>query len=175
VDDRNLTALCYALYWGKDESCESADILINAGALDDLQYPFECIGNSRTSVEHIKLLTRHGMDPNLANLTGATPILEFAYRGDTEAVKTLVGSGARINTTALDGRTPLTEAVRQGHLDVIQYLIGLGADTSTRMEGKSLLDIARAQKEKRAVGTAPYLRYEAVIEFLEKHELGDVG
>lgn len=71
------------------------------------------------------LLESKGMDVDLSNKQGETPLMIASINGDLPLVKTLVSK----NRAQLDhiGWTPLHYACSKGHLEVAQYLIANGA------------------------------------------------
>lgn len=71
------------------------------------------------------LLASKGMDVDLSNKQGETPLMIASINGDLPLVKTLVSK----NRAQLDhiGWTPLHYACAKGQLEVAQYLIANGA------------------------------------------------
>jgi ankyrin repeat protein len=71
------------------------------------------------------LLASKGMDVDLSNKQGETPLMMASINGDLPLVKTLVSK----KRAQLDhiGWTPLHYACSKGHLEIAQYLIANGA------------------------------------------------
>ncbi|KAH3997047.1 hypothetical protein HBI25_149830 [Parastagonospora nodorum] len=81
-----------------------------------------------SSVGSIKLLIRHGADPNSAAIDQQTPLTVSAQYGHLEVVNMLLND---LNTTVTlggkSGRTALSFAAGNGHVDVVESLLNHGA------------------------------------------------
>lgn len=75
----------------------------------------------------IRLLVEHGMPLEQRDPQGYTPLLNAAYRGNTEAVQTLLELGATPDAADKDGFTALHSAAEQGFLKLVELLLGKGA------------------------------------------------
>ena len=72
-----------------------------------------------------ELLSMPGIDVNLAEKNGATPLYLAAQGGHVEVVKLLLDArGINVNLAALTGVTPLYIAAQQGHVEVVKLLLG---------------------------------------------------
>jgi ankyrin repeat protein len=81
------------------------------------------------NVEIIQALLKAGADPNTANGTGATVLMDAAMSGSVDAVKALVDAGANVNAfDNKNGQTALMFAAWENRADVIRFLIQRGAD-----------------------------------------------
>src|SRR6187431_364390 len=69
-----------------------------------------------------------GMNPDVSNADGATPLRAAAAQGQGEAVKLLLAKGASATRTGPDGSSPLFAAVRSGDERSVKALIAAGAD-----------------------------------------------
>ena len=96
-----------------------------------------CIDNSASV---LKYLVTIGIDINLKNNKGITPIWEASFHGSLSVVKLLVSHGADINQPDNEGITPLWIASFHDHLSTVKYLVSLGADINQPdNEGKTPL------------------------------------
>jgi uncharacterized protein len=59
----------------------------------------------------IEALLAHGANPDLADLTGKTPLMEAAIQGDLESTTSLVSHGAKVNLRSAGGATALLYSV----------------------------------------------------------------
>jgi ankyrin repeat protein len=64
-----------------------------------------------------------GIDVNLADQDGRTPLMLAIQDGDLPTVQALLSHGANVNATDNDGWTPLMSAAEYGHLPIIQVLL----------------------------------------------------
>ena len=70
------------------------------------------------SLETIKFLLANDADPNIPDITGATP-LTLAARCNAKAVKLLLAYNAKINTQDGNGNTALIHAVKMKNEDIL--------------------------------------------------------
>lgn len=78
--------------------------------------------------EITELLFKHGMDPNMPNWMGITPLHHFAESGNVENTAVFIEHGADLN--ARDGElhsTPLGWAARCGKTRIVEFLLRRGA------------------------------------------------
>jgi ankyrin repeat protein/peroxiredoxin len=79
------------------------------------------------------LLIAHGADVNARDETGATPLSEASWTGETEMVRLLVAKGANANdVNPQTGTTPLHAAASRGYREVAKVLIDAGARADVR-------------------------------------------
>ena len=76
--------------------------------------------------EALKNLLKSGLEPDLRNAEGATPLILAAERGRTACVDVLLSSGAKIRTLDKYEGNALHYAIRFGHEDVTSLLLEAG-------------------------------------------------
>ncbi|HYB96820.1 MAG TPA: DUF3131 domain-containing protein [Vicinamibacterales bacterium] len=68
-----------------------------------------------------------GMNPNIADTAGRTPLLNAAAGGHVDVVTLLLGKGAAVNVASARGMTPLAAAIINDHPAVVALLLEGGA------------------------------------------------
>ena len=101
-------------------------------------------------------LLEAGADVNALNKDIESALMFAADAASPDAVRFLLKNGAKAAFVALDGSTAITLAVAadkgDGSLDVVNQLLAAGADANAQNhDGKSALDLARAQNNPRVV------------------------
>ena len=76
------------------------------------------IGN----VERVKQLLSSGVDIELRNNAGGTPLHAASANGRIEVVKLLISEGANVNAQNIQGGTPLNLAIGRNHREVADFL-----------------------------------------------------
>ena len=76
----------------------------------------------------VKLVIDCGVNPNIQNKDGDTPLHSAALNGKSEVVKLLLEHGADPNIQNKDGMTPLHFATERGSPEVVKLLLEHGAD-----------------------------------------------
>jgi len=98
-------------------------------------------------VAAVQLFLTAGMDPNVRNNQGVTPLIAASGAGRGEVVKLLLDKGADLEAQSPErvikkgkkhprkiikfGGTPLMHAVRGGHGDIVRLLLDKGANFNT--------------------------------------------
>ena len=104
-----------------------------------------------TAEGNIKAVIRHlanGVDVNVKNDFGFTPLLKAAQFGRREVAELLIAKGADVNAKGWDGRTPLHFAVLRSSKEMAELLIAAGADVNAKAEsGETPLDWAIMNKQ----------------------------
>ncbi len=77
------------------------------------------------SATHVKQYLKDGLDPNMKDMLGETPLMKAAASGDAATVAILMLRGADERARDKHGRTPLMHAAEAGHADLVQFLFDL--------------------------------------------------
>ena len=119
----------------RDDSRQSAAILINAGAKLYLRNVFgddalllATFAGHEAIVD--MLLAKDAIAE--ANPRGWTPLHYAAFAGHLRLVNKFLALGGEVNATTQSGTTPLMAAAMKGHIDVVRSLLNAGADTGLR-------------------------------------------
>ncbi len=131
----------------KSESYEPRKSLYE---LDDAsKTPMHAASKTHNS-EIIKILAKHGFDPNAQTYSGKTPLFEactlpydrYYNKKYIQAIKTLIDNGADINIADKDGETPLHLAISSDE-EFAQILLENGAKVNTKdVNGQTAFHLA---------------------------------
>ncbi len=100
----------------------------------------------------VKMLVSQGIDINVSDLGGWTPLHEAAYNGTIEMLTLLLSHGADINAQDCWGHTPLHGAARDGWDDYVQLLLDYNADPLIKdIEGRNAFDVAKLGNNKKLI------------------------
>ena len=95
-----------------------------------------------------RLVIDCGLDPNIKDNSGWTPLHYAAEGGHLDVVKLLLERGADPNVKDKAGDTPLHNAAKKCHVDVAGVLLDYGADPTIRdNEGRTPLEIGSECEE----------------------------
>lgn len=92
---------------------------LNAHAADKITLHDAAKTGDKAKVE---ALLAQGVNVNIKDSYGATPLHWAAYHGHKDVVKLLLAKGANVNAESSDG-TPLELATDKGHKDVVELLL----------------------------------------------------
>lgn len=111
------------------------------------------------STKTVSALLRMGVDPNLPNGCGTTPLYRASVHGMSENARVLLAAGAlpNIESGAYDEGLPLCAAAAWGHSEVVRHLLACGADPNLREDqgtGRTALEWAAGN-----AATVEILRY----------------
>jgi hypothetical protein len=86
----------------------------------------------RQAVKHDQLgvtleLLNHGVNANMTDAYGWSPLIEFAAKGNSLGAQALLQHGADVQTRSPDGWTSLHWAAANGHQEVVDVLCKHGA------------------------------------------------
>lgn len=97
------------------------------------------------NVTWIRFLSQEGANPNIADKTGATPLMLATQLGFNEGAEALIKAGAQVDVSNSTGETPLITAVHNRNLELIEILLKAGADPDrTDNSGRSARVYAQA-------------------------------
>ena len=106
-------------------------------------------------------LLRLGAAPDLADRDGWTALMHAAAHassGSVTAIRDLVRAGAAVNRRAgPNGKTPLMIAAEKGNELATDELLRSGAQADLKSEGKTALDFALAEGNKRCAERLGYV------------------
>lgn len=126
----NLFALAYwiVIYW----------------YLPDLKTPVKPVSLfdavAKGDLKKIESLLKRGVNPNIRDKDGQTPLHNAAYLGHVAVAKLLLEHGADIHARDNANWTPLHDAASGGHVDVVKLLLEHGADPNIKdKNGNTLL------------------------------------
>ena len=94
-----------------------------------------------------ELIRTPGVDVNVTDKFGDTPLHDAASHGHKEIVELLLNAGANMNSKGFEDQTPLHLAALSGHTEVVELLIRAGADINMKNKyGRTALEMARDWK-----------------------------
>ncbi len=88
--------------------------------------------NQHVGTDIIEVLIILGIDVNIKDIYGNTPLCVAAHNGHLNIVQFLVDKGADINIKSNQGFTPLYVAAHNGHLNIVQFLVDKGANINIK-------------------------------------------
>jgi ankyrin repeat protein len=89
------------------------------------------------AAESVRLLLKHGADPNARlNRGRATPLLRAALRGDRTVADMLLAAGATLNDRP-EGSTALMAAVSQSDIAFVTFLLDRGANLESQVNASA--------------------------------------
>ena len=87
-----------------------------------------------------------GVNVNVSDADGLTPLMTAAQFGQTEVVRLLLHRGAFVDATTRSGATALHSAAAANQYDAAQLLLGAGAAVDRRTtDGYTAMDLARTR------------------------------
>ncbi|MEI0603594.1 ankyrin repeat domain-containing protein [Brachyspira alvinipulli] len=146
-----------------------AELLIEKGAdieaKDDDGINALVYASTYNDEEMVKFLLEKGADANTVceienehTDIASTPLMNAAYRGNTNIINMLLENGANINYTTDFGMTALMMAASFNQFEAAKLLLENNADTSITDEyGRTALDLAKLED------------YKDIVELLEKY------
>jgi len=78
-------------------------------------------------LKEVKEFIKQGINVDVKNSNGLTPLLTASYYGHLDVVKELIKAGADVNAKTKSGDTALLYASEKRHLNVVKELIKAGA------------------------------------------------
>uniref|UniRef100_A0A8I6XRR0 Uncharacterized protein n=1 Tax=Hordeum vulgare subsp. vulgare TaxID=112509 RepID=A0A8I6XRR0_HORVV len=103
--------------------------------------------------EVVRVLLRHGADPNKVASRVFTPLVPSLLGGSLQCMKLLIEAGANVHAGAFSGATPLLLACsHRGNVGFVKCLLKAGADPNLPDElGRLPIEIVAVQAEKKLV------------------------
>lgn len=92
----------------------------------------------RRDPQAVERLLTQGVDPNLPQADGATPLHWAAHWNDRAIAERLIRAGARVNAAEAGGVTPLELACANGSPSMVELLLKAGADPKARNDAPVL-------------------------------------
>lgn len=102
------------------------------------------------SLEYFKYLENLGINPNITNANGTTPLLNLAYSNkNLAAFKYFISKGVNANQTDKKGNTPLLYSTYRNSVEVVKLLANVTSNINhTNKDGKSALTNSLQNKPK---------------------------
>ena len=123
--------LIIASYFGLDEIVE---LLLQESVPDvlEVEYLSEAAHWAITEghAATIRVLLDGGIDPNIRDCMGVTPLFQAVENWNAEVVRLLIDRGADPNIRDREGMTPFFHAVQNGEVETVQLLLDKGANVN---------------------------------------------
>ena len=87
---------------------------------------------SRSKINTVRLLLDVGINPNIRDEEGQTPLMIASHRNQIDIARMLIEKGADVNVQNKSDHTPLMFASVYGHTEVARMLIENGADVNAK-------------------------------------------
>ena len=102
--------------------------------ISEAEFVFTVASNGQTDI--VLLALEQGVDFNIQNENGFTPLHAAAQYGILETVKLLVEKGGlKVDAVNHKGTTPMLTAADSGQADIVEYLISKGANVNHVTDG----------------------------------------
>ena len=98
------------------------DLFLSNGVKAGLDGETLLRASAKKNLVGVIAMLKGGVNPNVSNSKGNTPLIISASLGDTAAVRELIAYRANVNAANLEGNTPLIYAARYNHLDTVLAL-----------------------------------------------------
>ena len=104
------------------------------------------IAVERRDLPWVNLLTKRGVNPNIADVRGVTALMRASQIGFVDGVQSLLAAGARVDDSNDAGETPLILAVHRRDTAMMRLLLQAGADPDRNdNSGRSARDYAELE------------------------------
>ena len=102
-------------------------------------------GGGDLNLDIVMKLLGQGVEPDVPDRNGLTPLFHAAVMGDILTVQALLSAGANPNSVSKNGATPLFFAAWGGHYAIVELLLDLGVPTHLEDEqGQSPASLAKS-------------------------------
>lgn len=103
-------------------------------------------------IKGVQLLLLYKADVNKSTRDGEMPLHIAARQGRAEIVQALIDNGAKLNEFDKSGQVPLSYAVScNTDTEIVKILLNAGADATIKIEGRSLLEIAKDSENRKMI------------------------
>ncbi|MGN0024338.1 MAG: ankyrin repeat domain-containing protein [Candidatus Avelusimicrobium sp.] len=116
----NHSPMFLALEKGKGEFI---DLFLTSGVTEGLSTDYLFRACAKKNPVGVLAMLKGGIDPNVKNAKGNTPLIISASLGDLNSVRSLLAYRADVNAVNNDGNTPLIYAARYNHPEVLRELL----------------------------------------------------
>lgn len=116
----NHSPLFLALEKGR---AEFIDLFLTSGVQEGLNSDYLFRASAKKNPVGVLAMLKGGVDPNVKNDKGNTPLIISSSLGDLNSVRSLLAYRADVNAVNNDGNTPLIYAARYNHPDVVRELL----------------------------------------------------
>lgn len=102
---------------------EFIDLFLTSGVQEGLNTDYLFRAAAKKNPVGVLAMLKGGIDPNVKNEKGNTPLIISASLGDLNSVRSLLAYRADVNAANNDGNTPLIYAARYNHPEVVRELL----------------------------------------------------
>lgn len=102
---------------------EFIDLFLTSGVKEGLSTDYLFRASAKKNPVGVLAMLKGGIDPNVKNEKGNTPLIISASLGDLASVRSLLAYRADVNAVNKDGNTPLIYAARYNHPEVVRELL----------------------------------------------------
>ncbi len=105
------------------KKAEFIDLFLTSGVREGLNSDYLFRACAQKNPMGVLAMLKGGVDPNVKNEKGNTPLIISASLGDVESVQSLMAYRADVNAANNDGNTALIYAARYNHPEIIRELL----------------------------------------------------
>lgn len=102
---------------------ELIDLFLTSGVHEGLSADYLLRASAKKNYVGVLAMLKGGIDPNIQNEKGNTPLIISSSLGDLNSVRALLAYRADVNAANKDGNTSLIYAARYNHPDVVKELL----------------------------------------------------
>ena len=105
------------------KQAEFIDLFLSSGVREGLNAAYLFRASAQKNPMGVLAMLKGGVDPNVKNEKGNTPLIISASLGDVPSVQSLMAYRADVNAANNDGNTALIYAARYNHPEIIRELL----------------------------------------------------
>lgn len=105
------------------KQAEFIDLFLSSGVHEGLNTDYLFRASAQKNPMGVLAMLKGGVDPNVKNKQGNTPLIISASLGDVPSVQSLMAYRADVNAANNDGNTALIYAARYNHPEIIRELL----------------------------------------------------